>query len=63
VIKYSQVEGLLKKKKDFSYRNFIGFNNSSFENYFCFFDSGKILAYFKEKPIDCSTLVNYFYTC
>ena len=58
---YSKLDGWLKKKKEFSYRAQIGFNGSSKATYFCFFDRGQILAYFKGEPKDISHIINIVY--
>lgn len=58
---YSKLRGWLHKKKDFSYRAQLGFNKGSLPVWFCFFERGKILGYFKDEPKDVSNIINVIY--
>ena len=59
---YCKLKGWINKKKDFSYRAQLGFNKGSITTWFCFFEKGLILAYFKEEPKDVSNIINILYT-
>ena len=41
----------------------MGFKKGSIPTWFCFFERGKILAYFKEEPKDVSSIINIIFMC